>query len=76
IATTRALQAIHDLYQGKACAHVCMDSPYVAKAWGSWIPNWEENGWPGDEHIRTKKDSVYQGSGDQSVSDEQPRKRS
>lgn len=76
IATTRALQAIHDLYQGKACAHVCMDSPYVAKAWGSWIPNWEENGWPGDEHSRPKKDSVYQDSGDHSVTEEEPRKRS
>lgn len=52
IATTRALQAIHDLYQGKACAHVCMDSAYVAKAWGSWIPKWEEDGWPGDEHLK------------------------
>ncbi|CAO1614937.1 unnamed protein product [Parajaminaea phylloscopi] len=75
IAATRALQAIHDLYQGKACAHICMDSPYVAKAWGSWIPMWEETGWPGDEHIRTK-DSGYQGSGATSLSDAQPRKRS
>ncbi|CAO1638879.1 unnamed protein product [Sympodiomycopsis kandeliae] len=75
IATTRALQAIHDLYQGKACAHVCMDSAYVAKAWGSWIPKWEEEGWPGDEHVKRRKDSGYRGSG--SVSEvEEPVKRS
>lgn len=63
IAATRALQAIHELYQGKSCAHVCMDSAYVAKAWGSWIPTWEEEGWPGDEHVSaSRKGSVYQGS--------------
>lgn len=75
IATTRALQVIHDLYQGKACAHVCMDSQYVAKAWGSWIPMWEEQGWPGDEHIK-KKDSGYHGSVANFASREQPPKRS
>ncbi|PWN19196.1 hypothetical protein BCV69DRAFT_47341 [Microstroma glucosiphilum] len=67
IATTRALQAVHDLYRGKACAHICMDSAYVAKAWGSWIPKWEEEGWPGDEHIR--KTYSHSGSGSQAADD-------
>ncbi|PWZ03373.1 hypothetical protein BCV70DRAFT_15848 [Testicularia cyperi] len=44
-----ALQTIYDLYRGRACAHICIDSAYVAKAWGTWIPNWELHGWPGED---------------------------
>lgn len=33
----------------RKCVHVCVSSAYVAKAWGTWIPDWETNGWPGDE---------------------------
>lgn len=32
----------------RQCVHVCVSSPYIAKAWGVWIPDWETNGWPGD----------------------------
>lgn len=31
------------------CAHLCVSSAYVAKAWGVWIPHWEAHGWPGEE---------------------------
>ena len=30
------------------CAHLCVSSAYVAKAWGVWIPRWEAHGWPGE----------------------------
>lgn len=43
------LETIYDLYRGRACAHICIDSAYVAKAWGTWIPNWEARGWPGED---------------------------
>lgn len=42
-----ALHTVYELYRGRACAHVCIDSAYVAKAWGTWIPTWEAEGWPG-----------------------------
>ncbi|WFC93412.1 hypothetical protein MBRA1_000032 [Malassezia brasiliensis] len=32
----------------RQCVHVCVSSPYIAKAWGVWIPDWETNGWPGE----------------------------
>lgn len=44
-----ALHTIYELYRGRACAHVCIDSAYVAKAWGTWIPTWELRGWPGED---------------------------
>ncbi|TKY89410.1 hypothetical protein EX895_001941 [Sporisorium graminicola] len=44
-----ALHSIYELYRGRACAHVCIDSAYVAKAWGTWIPAWELKGWPGED---------------------------
>ncbi|SNX82768.1 uncharacterized protein MEPE_01474 [Melanopsichium pennsylvanicum] len=44
-----ALHTIYELYRGRACAHVCIDSAYVAKAWGTWIPTWELKGWPGED---------------------------
>lgn len=44
-----ALHTIYELYRGRACAHVCIDSTYVAKAWGTWIPTWELKGWPGED---------------------------
>lgn len=44
-----ALHTIYELYRGRACAHVCIDSAYVAKAWGTWIPAWEAKGWPGED---------------------------
>ncbi len=44
-----ALHTIYELYRGRACAHVCIDSAYVAKAWGAWIPTWEAKGWPGED---------------------------
>ncbi|EST06046.1 Ribonuclease H-like domain protein [Kalmanozyma brasiliensis GHG001] len=47
-----ALHTIYELYQGRACAHVCIDSAYVAKAWGAWIPTWEAKGWPGEDDER------------------------
>ncbi|WFD33280.1 hypothetical protein MCUN1_000093 [Malassezia cuniculi] len=31
-----------------SCAHVCIDSTYIAKAWSVWIPHWEKNGWPSE----------------------------
>lgn len=31
-----------------SCAHVCIDSTYIAKAWSVWIPQWENNGWPSE----------------------------
>lgn len=31
-----------------SCAHVCIDSTYITKAWSVWIPHWEKNGWPGE----------------------------
>ncbi|PWN50773.1 hypothetical protein IE53DRAFT_386919 [Violaceomyces palustris] len=48
-AVISALETIYDLYRGRACAHICIDSAYVAKAWGTWIPTWEVEGWPGEE---------------------------
>ncbi|CDR88098.1 uncharacterized protein SPSC_03684 [Sporisorium scitamineum] len=47
-----ALHSIYELYRGRACAHVCIDSAYVAKAWGTWIPTWELKGWPGEDDER------------------------
>ncbi|GAC74547.1 hypothetical protein PANT_12c00021 [Moesziomyces antarcticus T-34] len=44
-----ALHTIYEMYRGRACAHVCIDSAYVAKAWGTWIPTWELRGWPGED---------------------------
>lgn len=44
-----ALHTVYELYRGRACAHVCIDSAYVAKAWGTWIPTWELKGWPGED---------------------------
>lgn len=35
------------------CVHVCVSSDYVAKAWGTWIPNWELHGWPGEDDGRS-----------------------
>ncbi|KAN0060863.1 hypothetical protein ACQY0O_006597 [Thecaphora frezii] len=48
-AAITALKTIFELYRGKVCAHICIDSAYVAKAWATWIPAWEDRGWPGDE---------------------------
>ncbi|CBQ70793.1 conserved hypothetical protein [Sporisorium reilianum SRZ2] len=47
-----ALHSIYELYRGRACAHVCIDSAYAAKAWGTWIPAWELKGWPGEDDER------------------------
>lgn len=51
-AAITALHTIYELYRGRACAHVCIDSAYVAKAWGTWIPAWELKGWPGEDDER------------------------
>ncbi|WFD17813.1 hypothetical protein MCAP1_000022 [Malassezia caprae] len=56
-----ALRQLAQAQQGRLCAHVCVSSAYVAKAWGTWIPQWETHGWPGEEsedrsrshHLRT-----------------------
>lgn len=56
-----ALRQLAQARQGRLCAHVCVSSAYVAKAWGTWIPQWETHGWPGEEaegrprthHLRT-----------------------
>ncbi|WFD03027.1 hypothetical protein MOBT1_001716 [Malassezia obtusa] len=44
----RALRAIVSQPLRRQCVHVCVSSAYIAKAWGTWIPEWETNGWPGD----------------------------
>ncbi|WFD25808.1 hypothetical protein MNAN1_000774 [Malassezia nana] len=44
-----ALRQLSHIRQGRLCAHVCVSSAYVAKAWGTWIPQWEAHGWPGEE---------------------------
>ncbi|EPQ28238.1 uncharacterized protein PFL1_04065 [Pseudozyma flocculosa PF-1] len=48
-AAVAALKTVFDLYRGRACAHICIDSAYVAKAWATWIPTWDAQGWPGEE---------------------------
>ena len=56
-----ALRQLAQVRQGRLCAHLCVSSAYVAKAWGTWIPQWETHGWPGEEaevrsrthHLRT-----------------------
>lgn len=50
-----ALRQLAQSRQGRICAHVCVSSAYVAKAWGTWIPQWETHGWPGeDTEVRTR----------------------
>ncbi|PKI85590.1 hypothetical protein MVES1_000736 [Malassezia vespertilionis] len=39
------------------CIHVCVSSAYVAKAWGTWIPQWEASGWPGEADSETASHS-------------------
>lgn len=44
--------ALRDVAQGPiqpTCVHICVSSSYVAKAWGTWIPQWEAHGWPGED---------------------------
>ena len=59
-AAITALETIYDLYRGRACAHICIDSAYVAKAWGTWIPTWEAKGWPGEEEDRFEEQEAYE----------------
>lgn len=56
--TITALQWLAQAPLQPACAHVCVSSAYVAKAWGSWIPQWNAHGWPGedsDARLRTMR---------------------
>lgn len=47
--TILALSTVARLPLRPACVHMCINSTYVAKAWGTWIPQWELHGWPGRE---------------------------
>ena len=47
----------------QCCYHVCVDSIYVAKAWGTWIPQWEQRGWPGEDTDARNSDAAGQPSG-------------
>ena len=53
--TLSALSYAINVLPPLSCAHVCIDSTYIAKAWSVWIPQWESNGWPseGDPGSRT-----------------------
>ena len=56
--TITALQLLAQEPLQPVCAHVCVSSAYVATAWGSWIPQWDAHGWPGedsDARLRTMR---------------------
>lgn len=44
-----ALEMLLQLPHRPICAHLCVSSAYVVKAWGVWIPQWEAYGWPGED---------------------------
>lgn len=45
----QALVSVKDIYRvGRAstCLHICVSSQYLDLVWNTWLPDWEENGWP------------------------------
>lgn len=48
----QALVSVKDIYRvGRAstCLHICVSSQYLDLVWNTWLPDWEENGWPTGE---------------------------
>ncbi|PWN89834.1 hypothetical protein FA10DRAFT_266382 [Acaromyces ingoldii] len=55
-----ALTAIKEQYldpKRNVCVHICCTSRYLPQVWLKWIPEWTENGWPGEVQTRPRRAS-------------------